>query len=354
MKAATGTTAAGGWFGAITPDWRHGVQLAAAVALSWLASAALHLPEGFWAVMSALIVARPTAGSTLGAGWDRVRGTFAGTALGLAGAWLAHHGAGSSTAVLGMITLVAFASAVVPGMRSAPISALIVLTSSGIPGHSAFDVALMRVLEITIGVAVGLGVSLAGLAAQARHRLQVACAIVLRQIAAQCRQGLESPPGGLEARDAAAGRLRLALRELTILAMAADREETLMARWRRAPTAERAKLDGLHQRRVRLLARIAHDAGSFVRLAEVFSAQVPPMAWAALGERIGTALEAAATGLETCGDADFSALRSYLRAEECDAADMPARTYALPAARLLLQDLSRLVAIRPAPQQPIA
>ncbi|MES2184401.1 MAG: FUSC family protein [Pseudomonadota bacterium] len=352
MKATAGAAARSGWFAATLPDWRHGVQLAAAVALSWLASAALHLPEGFWAVMSALIVVRPTAGSTLGAGWDRVRGTFAGTALGLAGAWLAHHGAGSSTALLGMVTLVAFASAVVPGMRSAPISALIVLTSSGIPGHSAFDVALMRVLEIAIGVAVGLGVSLAGLAAQARHRLQPACAAVLRQIAAQCRQELGGSDPAPASHEAARTQLRTALRELTILAMAADREEQLIARWHRirgaAPALPADKLYGLHLRRVRLLTRIAHDAGSFARLAEVFADKAPLDAWAALGQRVGTALDTAAAGLETQSPASFDGLRSYLRAEDAAAPDLPVRTFALPAARLLIQDLSRLVTIRPA------
>jgi hypothetical protein len=54
--------------------WRPGVQLAAAVALAWAVASALRLPESFWAVMSVLIVMRPSAGSTLDAGWDRVRG----------------------------------------------------------------------------------------------------------------------------------------------------------------------------------------------------------------------------------------------------------------------------------------
>lgn len=197
VVAADETTAR--WRAIAKPDWRQGTQLAAAVVLSWLASAALHLPEGFWAVMSALIVVRPTMGSTLGAGWDRVRGTFVGAVMGLAGVWLEHHGAGSAAAILGMVTLVAFASAVVPGMRSAPLSALIVLTSSGVAGQYAFDMALMRVLEIAIGVTAGLGVSLFGLAAQARHRFPAACAEVLRQIAVRCRSDLAGA-GALKSR----------------------------------------------------------------------------------------------------------------------------------------------------------
>ncbi|RYF44300.1 MAG: hypothetical protein EOO27_43735, partial [Comamonadaceae bacterium] len=73
-------------------DHRHGMQMALAVLLAYATSIALRLPEGFWAVMSALIVMRPSAGGTMGAGWDRVRGTAVGTAAGLFGVWLRHRG----------------------------------------------------------------------------------------------------------------------------------------------------------------------------------------------------------------------------------------------------------------------
>ena len=59
---------------------RDGALLVLAVALAWLVSEALRLPESFWAVMSALIVARGGRGATLDAGWQRVRGVALGTA----------------------------------------------------------------------------------------------------------------------------------------------------------------------------------------------------------------------------------------------------------------------------------
>jgi len=314
------------------PDWRHGLQLAAAVTLSYLASAALHLPESFWAVMSALIVVRPTAGSTLGAGWDRVRGTFAGTLIGLAGVWLNHHGLGSSVSTLAMVAAVAFASAVFPVMRSAPISALIVLTSAGIAGHSALGVALMRVAEISIGVAVGLAVSLAGLAAQARGRFDAACAGLLRQLAAQARRELGTEPSTPQQREAAAGQRRLALRELTLLATAADREARLL---------QRGKADGARDaylRRARLVARIAHDTGSFGRLAEAVGTAEDGSDWAALGGSVAEALNGAAARLEG-GSGQLDALRQFLKSE-----GNALQRWAAPPARLLLQDLSRLTA----------
>src|ERR1700709_1050978 len=116
---------------------RHGLQLAAAVVISYLASAAFGLPEGFWAVMSTLIVVRPDTGATIGAGWDRVRGTGLGPRCGWLGVWMRHLGIGVPEATLTIVALLAFASAGVPILRSAPITALIILSSGGIAGHSA-------------------------------------------------------------------------------------------------------------------------------------------------------------------------------------------------------------------------
>ena len=147
---------------------RYGLRLASAVLLSFVVSALLHLPEGFWAVMSALIVVRPDTGSTLGAGWDRIRGALVGTALGLAGAGLRHVGGAHALAPLVLVTLLAFAAGLSPALRSAPISALIVVTSGGIAGHSAGQVALLRALEIGIGIAAAVLVSLVD-SALARH-----------------------------------------------------------------------------------------------------------------------------------------------------------------------------------------
>ena len=315
------------------PDWRHGLQLALAVALAYGTSTLLHLPENFWAVMSALIVVRPTTGSTLGAGWDRVRGTCAGTLMGLGGVWVAHHGLAPEPVTLGLVAAIAFASAIVPGLRSAPISALIVLTSAGVAGHSALSVALLRTAEIAIGVAVGLAVSMAGLSAHARGRFDAASAAVLRQIADQLRM-----PDGKE-REAAAAKVRLALRELTILGMGADRE----ARWlQRGFNADAVK--DAYERRARLLARIAHDAGALGRLAEALGPKADAGAWASLMNATAGAMDDTASGLLGMSATGPEALRSLLRPESEDGIDAATRRWAASSVRLLLQDLSRLLA----------
>jgi uncharacterized membrane protein YccC len=234
---------------------RYGARMAGAVLLAFATSALLHLPEGFWAVMSALIVVRPDTGSTLGAGWDRVRGALVGTALGLAATALRHVDGAADVAPLALVTLLAFAAGLTPSLRSAPISALIVATSSGMPGHSAGQVALLRALEIGIGVAAALLVSLLDLGSRATLRFRAAAA---GQLHAQA-DALVADPAAPD-REAAEAERRTALRQLALLADSADREARLLAGKRRRPELER------HRRSARLLARLASDTALFARL----------------------------------------------------------------------------------------
>ncbi|MGQ3130133.1 FUSC family protein, partial [Variovorax sp.] len=163
--------------------WRAGAQLAAAVAIAWGVSRGIGLPESFWAVMSVLIVMRPSAGSTLEAGWDRVRGTFAGALAGLAGVWLAHHGVPMQADALAIVLLLAFVGAAVPGLRSAPVAALIILSAGSLPGHSALQVALLRMAQMGIGVGVALAMALVTAEYRAGARFDAGCAALLRGMA---------------------------------------------------------------------------------------------------------------------------------------------------------------------------
>jgi uncharacterized membrane protein YccC len=239
---------------------RYGARLAGAVLLAFAASTALHLPEGFWAVMSALIVVRPDTGSTLGAGWDRIRGALVGTALGLAGAAWRHACGGVDFAPLVLVTLLSFAAGLSPTMRSAPISALIVVTSGGISGHSAAEVALLRALEIGLGIAAALLVSLVDLRSRATLRFRAAAATHLRALADAL---VAVAPIAQEDADA---ERRAALRQLAVLADAADREARVLGRRATRAGAER------HRKSARLLSRIASDTALFARLRPATSA----------------------------------------------------------------------------------
>ncbi|MBB3180870.1 aromatic acid exporter family protein [Variovorax sp. Sphag1AA] len=246
------------------PEARHGGQLVAAVLLSYGASAAMGLPESLWAVMSAVIVVRPTIGSSLGVGWQRVQGTVLGALLALVGVWLHQHGMNSAVATVGVVGALAYGSAMLPALRSAPIAALIVLGGAAVAGHSALQIALLRVLEISVGVGVGLLISLTDGSARAAARFDEECSAILRRLANDTGMLIFEDIRPSAKREAASDAARAALRELAVLAEGADREMRWRQFWERRTQTPPARP---HRTAARLLARLSHDVGLFDRLA---------------------------------------------------------------------------------------
>ena len=120
-RAASMRLVLGHW--GLTPAaLHHGAQVTAAVAMGYLLAMALGLPERFWVVITILIVIRADSGSTMDAGWERVRGTVLGALSGLFGVYLQHLGANATAISLSIISLLAFASAALPLLRSAAVS----------------------------------------------------------------------------------------------------------------------------------------------------------------------------------------------------------------------------------------
>jgi len=228
---------------------RHGAQLALAVLAAYAISASFGLPESLWAVMSALIVVRPNTGTTLSAGWMRLAGTVLGTLAGIAGVWLRHHGASLPAVTLGVVAGLAFASALVPVFASAPIAALIVLSSTAIPGHSVLEVAGLRSIEVGIGVVTGIAVSLVLRGAGATARFDTACAALLQRLAAMLAPDDPSTPAEAET--------RTKLRELAVLAAGADTEARWLHRERNADS---------HRKLAGLMARLFQDVAVLTRL----------------------------------------------------------------------------------------
>jgi len=257
---------------------RHGAQLALAVLAAYAISASLGLPESLWAVMSALIVVRPNTGTTLTAGWSRLAGTVLGTLAGIAGVWLRHHGASLPVVTLAIVACLAFASALVPVFASAPIAALIVLSSTAIPGHGVLEVAGLRGIEVGIGVVTGVAVSLVLRGACAMARFDAACAALLRRFGSLLEPGDNASAVETE--------IRTKLRALAVLAAAADSE----ARWlRRARGADR------HRRLAGLMARLFQDAAVLGRLLPAGPEEPARIAALAALEHTAGALQAQAS-----------------------------------------------------------
>lgn len=324
--------------------WRPGAQLAAAVAVAWGVSVVLRLPESFWSVMSVLIVMRPSAGSTLDAGWDRVRGTAAGALCGMAGVYLQHHGAHVLGTTLAFVMLLAFAGAAVPGLRSAPVAALIVLSAGGIPGHSALEVATLRMVQIGIGVGVALAISTVASEYHAGPRFDTGCAALLRGISRRMSAlGAGEPavrPNEAEAERANAA-IRASLMRLTVLAGSADLE----ARWwrRGAPTGEARAF----RTKARIAARVFQDATVLSRVfGQVKGARADPF-WREAAQTAGAALGGMADALEgKRPPPDLGALGQWASASQEGASSQA--LLAAPLGLLLadLQHLGRVVAAK--------
>lgn len=318
--------------------WRAGAQLAAAVGLAWGVAMAMRLPESFWAVMSVLIVMRPSAGGTLGAGGERLRGTAGGALFGLAGVYLQHLGAPVLATTLATVMLLAFAGAALPGFRSAPVAALLILSAGAIPGHSALDVALLRMLQIGIGVGVALAVALVASEYRAGPRFDAGCAALLRGMARRMAAlaalgpgGAAGPPAESEAERANAG-ARAALARLAVLAGSADLE----ARWWRRGAAEPAAQSC--RSKAQLAARIFQDAAMLERMLR----RMPSgdAAWQDTARAAASALAAMADALDGQGTPDLATLAQLARRHEAPGAS-PALLLAAPVC-LLLEDLQRM------------
>ncbi len=150
-----------------------------AAVLSYALSAALHLPEAYWAALSAVIVSRPLPGAAVQAAADRLAGTLLGAGLGCALSfgrlWAVPDTLLLAATLLPLGALIAWR----PGYRTAPIAAVIVLAASP-AGHGPVAAALLRIAEIGLGAGIGMAMSWALLPARAEQQAAKLCRGALR------------------------------------------------------------------------------------------------------------------------------------------------------------------------------
>src|SRR5260221_8833138 len=70
------------------PVWRQAVRMTVAALLAYLGTVWLGLAEGYWAVITCLVIVQSTLGGTLNAAVSRITGTVAGGVLGGLAAWV--------------------------------------------------------------------------------------------------------------------------------------------------------------------------------------------------------------------------------------------------------------------------
>jgi uncharacterized membrane protein YccC len=154
--------------------------MALAVALSF--NFPLH---GLWTVLTAVVVTQVSVGGSLRATVDYMVGTLGGAIYAAAiGVLIPHATAISQAGVLALaVGPLAFAAAVNPSFRVAPFSAVIVLLVGGELGASAIEAASVRVLEVALGGAVAIAVSVLVLPERAHTLGLEAAARILRRMA---------------------------------------------------------------------------------------------------------------------------------------------------------------------------
>ncbi len=173
------------WLNSQQAEIRFGLRIAFAGVAAFALAQILHLPQGYWAVFTAVLVTQASLGGSLKAAVDRLIGTFAGAIFGAIVVTFLPHG---DALALGIALAVALAplavlSALYPALRVAPITVVILLLGGASANEGPFLAALLRTLEVGIGGLVGLLVSVFVLPARGHAVMYEAAEKVLEQLA---------------------------------------------------------------------------------------------------------------------------------------------------------------------------
>jgi uncharacterized membrane protein YccC len=160
-RAASLLTSARTWIRRYRLQLILALRVTVAALLAFAVAQVLHLHLPLWAVLTSLIVTQASLGRSVKVAKDYLIGTFAGVAYGGAIAILIPHD--SEWALLAVLALAVAPLAFIASFRAnfnvLPITAIIVLLVPSMQHVSPAASALDRVLEVTVGGAVGFVVS---------------------------------------------------------------------------------------------------------------------------------------------------------------------------------------------------
>ncbi len=221
-------------------DWPDALRMVVSTVLAAAVSTLLHLPEMYWAVLSAVVVSRPGAGGSTKAGASRLIGTVFGSVVAMAvigaRAW---HVPEIALLAIAMIPLSLFITAF-EEFRTAPVAAVILLSSTSAL-VSPFHIALLRLLQITIGSVASTVVGISVLPSRGHGRVFRMAASILTRIGAALETAFDEKLDEAKL-DAAHDDIRRDLRDLGAL-----------VKTKRGVTRAQARM-------VRLLSRLQQDS----------------------------------------------------------------------------------------------
>jgi uncharacterized membrane protein YccC len=279
------------------------VRLMVAVAAAFAVYELFHLPQGYWAVFTVIIVMQGSIGGTLDASVDRMFGTAAGALVGgTAAALVPHTPPALGIALVLCVGGTALLAVARPRFKVAPITvAIMLLSSSG--GMSPVHAALYRVVEIGVGGVLGVLATLFILPARSGPRVAALAATALDRMVAMLSAFAEALDNGtpLETRPDH-GELRKALTAVEAAMADAEREHVARLARHAVPAAI-----------PRTLWRVRTDLVSVERAT---TAALPEAVAATLGPAAATLLRAEAALATRCA----AGLRGMSPAERRDIA----------------------------------
>ncbi len=172
------------WYGAHRGALRSMVRATLAGSISYGVTALLGMTEGYWAVMSALLVLQSTIGGSLQSSLDRLAGTVGGVICGGIIGWLVPGNDPLAVLVALTLTLIplTYLAALDARYRIAPVTAVITLILPRNLESSAFSFAVERVIEVGLGGIVAVFVAFFVLPSHGRGLFARGAADVLRAV----------------------------------------------------------------------------------------------------------------------------------------------------------------------------
>jgi uncharacterized membrane protein YccC len=168
--------------------FRQAVRMTVAALLAFIVTRLLGLQQGYWAVVTCLVVVQGTLGATISAGLSRFAGTAVGAIAGVVSSILFMNSHVPEWIVLlAAIAPLSLVAAAWPLFRLAPLTGSLVLL---LTGSSGLSFALGRVVEIGVGGLIGVLVSLVVLPGRAAGMVDIQGAKLLRQLGAFARAQL--------------------------------------------------------------------------------------------------------------------------------------------------------------------
>lgn len=134
----------------------HAVRTALAAGLSYWLTGLIHLPEGYWAVVSSIVVMQSEVGATVIASRDRLVGTAIGAVVGWGTAHVWHRSVSVFALSILLVMLICSALRIKNAGRlgGVAVAIIVLIPHTGPISHIAF----FRFAEVTVGIVISLAV----------------------------------------------------------------------------------------------------------------------------------------------------------------------------------------------------